>query len=120
MLKFVKRYVGAVDDGDLEDELSMYADRVDYYHNGSVDRRVIEHSLRKYYTLWPKRDYRLARVVAYSVSPRRGEITITYQVDFSLRGPKGRVKGTTQNRIVINAATSSPRIVAIRETRVRK
>jgi hypothetical protein len=59
-------------------------------------------------------------VVGYSVSPRRGEITITYNVNFSLRGEKGRAKGTTQNRIVINAATSSPRIVAIRESRARQ
>jgi hypothetical protein len=40
-------------------------------------------------------------------------------VNFSLGNGRSRVKGQTNNRLTINAATADPRIVAIEEQRVR-
>lgn len=117
--QFVVQFLRAVAKGDLKEELSLYADHVDYYGNGNLDRRLIEHSLRKYYAHWTRHDCRLSKVVGYAVSPRTAEVTVTYQVNFTLKNSKAQVKGATENRLVINAATSSPRIVAIRESRVR-
>lgn len=118
-LDYVKDYLHAVGKGDLRRELTFYADQVDYYGNGKVDRRIIEQSLRRYYLRWPHRSYSLASMIDYRLSSKRGEITVVYRVNFSLKNAHARVKGTTENTIVINAATSAPRIVAIRERRVR-
>jgi peptidoglycan hydrolase-like protein with peptidoglycan-binding domain len=118
VVKLVSHFLHAVGKGDLKDELSLYADRVDYYGKQNVDRRLIERQLRRYYAQWPSRSYKLAGVTNYQTSPRRGEITVTFQVDFTLKNDQNRVKGRTQNRIVLNAATSSPRIVSIQERRL--
>jgi hypothetical protein len=88
--------------------------------SGSVDRRIIEETLRKYYQRWPSRRYSLAGPVGYRLAPDRGEIDLTYRLNFSLANGNKQVKGQTDNRLTINAATADPRIVGIVEQRVRR
>ncbi len=116
---FVAEYLRAVGRNRLQDELHFYADHVDYFGQRMVDRRVIEQSLRKYYQHWPDRSYSLVRSVSYRLAPDRGEIVLTFLVNFSLSHGRIRVKGQTENRLTINAATEDPRIVGIEERRVR-
>jgi peptidoglycan hydrolase-like protein with peptidoglycan-binding domain len=118
--RFISQYLSAVSRNRLEDELEFYADRVDYFGNRQVDRRIVEQTLRKFYQRWPKRDYSLVRPVGYALVPSRGEIVLTYQAKFSHGNGSKRVKGQTLNRLTINAATADPRIVAIEEKRVRQ
>ncbi|MEA3213452.1 MAG: putative peptidoglycan binding domain [Chthoniobacter sp.] len=115
----VEDYLKSVSRNALENELHFYADQVDYLGNGLVDRRIIEQTLRKYYQRWPKRSYRLEQGMKYDLRSSRGEVVVTFRVDFSLKNGGRRVRGQTDNEIVINAATADPRIVAIRERRVR-
>jgi len=117
--EYVQRYLAAVSHNRLEDELHFYADRVNYLGNGWVDRRIIEHSLRKYYARWPHRSYSRIEQVAYRAVPRQGEIVVSFRVGFSLRNGGAKARGKTDNEIIINAATSDPRIVSIKEHRVR-
>jgi len=116
---FVKDYVKAIGRNHLEDELEFYADSVDYFGSGRVDRRIVEQTLRKYYLRWPHRSYKLVKPVAWQLQQNRAEIVATFRVNFSLRGSKGKAKGVTENRIIINAATADPRIVSVSERRVR-
>ena len=118
--KFVADYLDAVSRNNLQDELHFYADRVDYFGQRQVDRRIIEHSLRKYYQRWPKRHYSLQQPVRFDLVPGRAEIVVNYRSSFSLGGGHGRVRGETDNRLTINAATADPRIVSIEERRVRQ
>ena len=117
---FVTDYLRAVSRDNLQAELRFYADRVDYFANGLVDRRIIERTLRDYYKRWPKRKYTLGRVVQYAFRPTTAEIVVTFRVSFYLKDRRRTVRGDTDNRFVINAATADPRIVAIREQRVRR
>jgi len=117
--EFVRDYLEAVGENDVRSELGFYADKVGYYHNGPVDRRIIERTLRDYYQRWPKRAYSLGHAVEYSRNLKRGEITVTFRVNFSLKSRGQRIEGATDNRFIINAATTDPRIVDIQETRVR-
>lgn len=117
---YVNRYLHAVSHNDLEDELHFYADRVDYLGNGWVDRRIIEHSLRKYYARWPHRSYSRVEVFNSRAVPSAGVIVVKYRVSFSLSNGKSKARGATDNEIVINAATADPRIISIKETRVRR
>jgi hypothetical protein len=118
--EFVSNYVKAVGRDNVEEELEFYADNVDYYQNGTIDRRIIERTLRDYYKRWPDRKYRLGRTVEYARSPRTGLIAVTFQVEFDLRSRGKKVRGQTENRFVINAATADPRIISIQEQRVRR
>jgi peptidoglycan hydrolase-like protein with peptidoglycan-binding domain len=116
---YLKGYLDAMEHGDLKNEMAYFADRVNYYSNGPIDRRIVEFALRRYQAQWPSRDYKLERVLGYSRNPRTAEITVSYEVKFTLKHRGAKAQGRTLNQIVINAATAAPRIVAIRETRLR-
>ncbi len=118
--KFVTGYMDAVSHNDIRRELEFYGDRVNYYANGAVDRRIIERIVQRYYQHWPSRKYAIARTMNVGRVSSRGEIVMTFLVDFTLKNHGKVVKGQTENRITINAATSDPRIVAIEEYRVRR
>jgi hypothetical protein len=105
--------------GKLDQELAFYADRVSYYQNGDIDRRIVERTLRNYYKQWPKRKYRLGKAVEFARRPATGEILVAFRVEFTLKNGRRKVTGETLNHFVINAATTDPRIVSIREERVR-
>src|SRR5687767_2640476 len=63
---FVAEYLTAMGSNDPKNELKFYADKVNYYHNGSIDRRIIEQTLRRYHARWPSRRYTTGAAVAYS------------------------------------------------------
>jgi peptidoglycan hydrolase-like protein with peptidoglycan-binding domain len=116
---YVSRYLHAASRNRLQDELHFYADRVNYLGNGWVDRRIVEHTLGKYYARWPHRRYgRIERMSAQAI-PSRGVVVVRFRAAFQLGNGKSKARGTTDNEIVINAATRDPRIISIKETRVR-
>jgi hypothetical protein len=39
---FVAEYLTAMGSNDVKNELKFYADKVNYYHNGTIDRRIID------------------------------------------------------------------------------
>jgi len=116
---YVNSYLNAVAHNRLQDELHFYADRVNYLGNGWVDRRIIEHSLKKYYARWPHRNYSRPEDVRYRAIPSRGEIVVTFRTGFDLQNGQAKARGKTDNEIIINAATSDPRIISIQENRAR-
>lgn len=119
-IDLLKGYLSSMANGDLKREMGYFADRVDYYNNGPIDRRIIEYAQRRYQAQWPSRSYSLLKIVSQSTNPRTAEIAITYEVKFTLKHAGAKAQGVTLNQIVINAATVSPRIVGIKETRVRQ
>ncbi|MEO6784886.1 MAG: peptidoglycan-binding domain-containing protein [Chthoniobacteraceae bacterium] len=120
LLLFAKNYVRSLSSKELQEQLHFYGDRVKYFHSGTIDRRLIEHSLRDYALRWPSRHYTIGEVIDYAPLRSRGEIVLTFRVHFKLRGHGKKVEGITEDRVVINAATSDPRIISIDERRVKK
>lgn len=120
LVLFAKNYVRSLSSKRLQDQLHFYGDRVKYFHSGTIDRRLIERSLLDYARRWPSRDYTIGEVIDYAPIRGRGEIVLTFRVHFKLKGHGKKVEGITENRVVINAATSDPRIISIEERRVSK
>jgi len=117
---YLTNYLRAVSRNQLHDELHFYADRVNYLGNGWVDRRIIEHTLGKYYARWPHRSYSRIERMSTRTLPRQGVIVVDFRVGFKFENGKVKARGETDNEIVINAATSDPRIISITEKRVRR
>ncbi|EDY17244.1 Peptidoglycan-binding domain 1 protein [Chthoniobacter flavus Ellin428] len=117
---YLANYLHAVSHNQLQDELHFYADRVNYLGNGWVDRRIIEHTLGKYYARWPHRSYSRIERISTRTIPRQGVIVVDFRVAFKFENGKAKARGETDNEIVINAATSDPRIISIKERRVRR
>lgn len=120
LAKFASDYMAAMGSNDIKRQLKLYADTVDYYRNGKIDRRIVEQTLRRYQARWPRRRYTMGKEVRYSRISSRGEITMTFPVSFTLKDGKRTVKGQTDNRITIIAATVDPRISSISEQRIRR
>ena len=118
--RFATEYFNAKSSSDIKRELKFYSDKVDYYKNGQIDRRIIEQTLRGYQTRWPTRRYQMAGPIRFSQITPRGEIIMTFPVKFTLRDGTRTVRGATDNRLVISAATVDPRITSISEERIRR
>lgn len=120
LARFARDYVAAMSSNDIRRQLKFYADNVNYYSNGVIDRRIVEQTLRRYHARWPRRRYTMGRAVQYSPINARGEIVMRFPVSFTLREGRRTVKGETDNRLTISAATLDPRIASISEQRIRR
>src|SRR3954454_5427221 len=56
---FLRRFFDACQSPNPEDELGFYADRVEYYDHGVVDKEYIRNELAVYLQRWPTRKYSL-------------------------------------------------------------
>ncbi|MCA1658018.1 MAG: peptidoglycan-binding protein, partial [Verrucomicrobiaceae bacterium] len=55
--EFLRRYFDACESPNPQDELRFYADRVDYFDHGAVDKPYIQNELAVYDQRWPSRTY---------------------------------------------------------------
>lgn len=117
--KFVSDYFAAMSSNDIKRQIKFYADNVEYYRNGKIDRRIVEQTLRRYQARWPNRRYTMGSAIRYSAINSRGEIVMIFPVSFTLKDGRRTVKGSTDNRLAISAATLDPRIASISEQRIR-
>ena len=120
LARFASNYLKAMSSNDIRRQLRFYGDKVDYYRNGVIDRRIIEESLRRYHARWPSRRYTMGPNVRYSRINSRGEIVMRFAVAFTLKDGRRTVRGATDNQLAISAATLDPRIASISETRIRR
>jgi len=56
---FLRRYFDACESPNPDDELAFYADKIEYFDHGVVDRPYIKNELAVYYQRWPTRKYTL-------------------------------------------------------------
>jgi len=120
LARFASDYLAAMSSNDVKRQLKFYADEVDYYRNGQIDRRIVEQTLRRYHARWPSRSYTMGRAIRYGRITPGGEIAMTFPVSFTLKDGGRTVKGETDNRLSISAATLDPRIASISEQRIRR
>jgi hypothetical protein len=120
LAKFASEFFAAMSSNDISRQLKFYADNVNYYQNGKIDRRIVEQTLRRYQARWPNRRYTMGPAVRYSRINARGEILMTFPVTFTLKDGRRTVTGQTANQLWISAATADPRIASISEQRIRR
>ena len=116
---FLRRYFDACQSPNPEDELSFYAEKVEYFDHGVVDRPYIKNELAVYDQRWPSRKYTLGdslRVI------RTGNNTIaTIRVNFQVANTEHNrnAGGRTDNTFNLAKRGDSLQIVSIKEARVR-
>ena len=117
---FLRRYFDACQSQNPDDELRFYAERVEYYDHGTVDRNYIKNELAVYDQRWPSRKYTFGdslRVV------RNGNNTIAkIRVNFEVANIEHNRKASGRTDDTFNLAKrgDSLEIVSIKEARVRK
>ncbi|MDQ3624028.1 MAG: peptidoglycan-binding protein [Verrucomicrobiota bacterium] len=116
--QFVESYLEAAEAPSPESEISFYADQVDYFDSGRVDRQFITRDQKNYYRRWPARDFEL-------LSPPEiehvsgNEAALRFRIRYSLRGRETTARGQTENFVRLRRSESGLKIVAIRERKIQ-
>jgi peptidoglycan hydrolase-like protein with peptidoglycan-binding domain len=117
---FLRRYFDACQTPNPDDELAFFADRVEYFDHGVVDKPYIRNELAVYDQRWSSRKYTLGdslRVV------RTGNNTIAkIRVAFDLANTEHdrRANGRADDTFNLAKRGDSLEIVSIKEARVRR
>jgi hypothetical protein len=117
---FLRRYFDACQSRNPDDELAFYAERVEYFDHGAVDKPYIRNELAVYDQRWPSRKYTLGdslRIV------RTGNNTIAkIRVAFDVANTEHSrtANGRTDDTFNLAKRGDSLEIVSIKEARVRR
>jgi hypothetical protein len=116
---FVRHYFDACQAQNF-DELGFYAERVDYFDHGPVDKNYIKNELAAYYQHWPQRKYLLGSRMR--VEKRGEKIVARFRVGYNVLNPARNRKaaGKTDDTLVMARGPDSDwKIVSIQEARIR-
>ncbi len=117
---FLRRYFDACASPNPDDELAFYAERVEYYDHGPVERSYIRNELAVYDQRWPTRKYTVGD--SLRVTHNGNNTVARTRVSFEVanhernRDAKGRID-TTFN---LAKHGDSLQIVSVKEARVRR
>ena len=114
---FVRGYLQDAEAPTPEREVSHYAERVEYFDSGRVNRRFIEKDQRNYYRRWPSRDFDL--VEADLVKSGEKSATVRFRTKYQLSGRKERASGRIENVVRLTRGSDGEwKIASIRERKL--
>jgi len=114
---FVERYIAAAQAPNPDRELRFYADEVNYFDTGRVNRAHIERDQRSYYRRWPIREFRLLSAPEVTATSPDAA-TVRYRLRYVVRNGESVAKGETENFVRIARTDSGLKIVRIRERKL--
>jgi hypothetical protein len=110
---FVKAYIqsGASDTSSPVLEIAFYADHVDYFAHGLVDRDFIAKDVRDYAKRWPQRWLAINGPIEFAVVNAR-TVRATFQTSFGAANAKKAVRGVVESVLLIDIAGNQPVIIS--------
>jgi peptidoglycan hydrolase-like protein with peptidoglycan-binding domain len=106
VLAGVEKNVGA--------EAEFFADRVEYYDQGTMDREKIREDLKRYDQRWPERHFWIAGAI--NVEPQSdNRVRVTFPLGFKLRNANRNSSGKVNKTLVLERAGDDLQIVAVNE-----
>ena len=117
---FLRRYFDACQSQNPDDELTFYAEKVEYFDHGVVDRPYIKNELAVYDQRWPSRKYTLGDSLhlTHTGNNTIAKIRVNFQVANDEHNRKA--SGRTDDTFNLVKRGDSLEIVSIKEARVRK
>jgi peptidoglycan hydrolase-like protein with peptidoglycan-binding domain len=114
----VRDYVGAFVlaglDPQVGAETEFFADRVQYYDEGTIGRENIRRDLQRYAARWPERRFWLAGDIR--VEPQNGNrVRVTFPLRYELRKGAKHKSGKINKTLVLEPAGNDLEIVAVNE-----
>ena len=111
VLAGVEKNVGA--------EAEFFADRVEYYDSGTMDREKIREDIKRYDQRWPERHFWIAGTI--NVEPQSdNQVRVTFPLGFKLRNGNRNSSGKVDKTLVLERAGDDLQIVAVREVSEKK
>jgi hypothetical protein len=111
---YVGAFVLAGLDPQVGAEAAFFADRVQYYNDGMMDRGKIRQDLQRYAARWPERQFRLAGDI--TIEPQADKrVRVTFPLRYELRNGGKRSSGKVDKTLVLERAGDDLQIVAVNE-----
>ena len=111
---YVAAFVLAGLDKNVGAETEFFADRVEYYDQGVMDREKILQDLKRYDERWPQRHFWVAGKINVEVQSEN-RVRVTFPLGFKLRNGNRTVTGKTNKTLVLEPAADDLQIVAVNE-----
>ena len=111
---YVAAFVLAGLDKNVGAEAEFFADRVDYYDQGVMDREKIQQDLKRYDERWPERHFWVAGKI--NVEPQsENRVRVTFPLGFKLRNGNKQSSGKVDKTLVLEPSGDDLQIVAVNE-----
>jgi peptidoglycan hydrolase-like protein with peptidoglycan-binding domain len=111
---YVGAFVLAGLDPQVGAEAAFFADRVQYYNDGTLDREKIRADLKRYDARWPERRFWLAGDI--KVEPQsQNRVRVTFPLKYELRKGAKHSSGKVDKTLVLEPAGDDLQIVAVNE-----
>lgn len=111
---YVAAFVLAGLDKNVGAETEFFADRVEYYDSGTMDREKIREDLKRYDERWPDRHFWVAGAI--NIEPQsENRVRVTFPLGFKLRNGNKNSSGKINKTLVLEAAGDDFQIVAVSE-----
>gem|GEM_PF-699913 len=117
---FLRRYFDACQSASIQDELGFYADRVEYYDHGAVDKPYIQNELASYNQRWPSRRYTMGDSLRVVRSGNNTIVTVRVAFEVANAANNRKASGRTDDALSLAKRGDSLEIVSIKERRVRR
>lgn len=113
---FLERFVAP--DKSPDEQLAMFAERVDYYDRGIVHKEEIMRDMQRYRRQWPLREYRVSQIDLIFPDPQSDRVYVRYEVEFKVANPvkDKRISGRGMYGAVIGDIDGTPYVAAIQES----
>lgn len=111
---YVAAFVLAGLDENVGAETEFFADRVEYYDQGMMDRERIREDLKRYDARWPERQFRLAGDINIE-RQNDNRVRVTFPLKYELRNDKKHSSGKVDKTLVLERAGDDLQIVAVNE-----
>jgi peptidoglycan hydrolase-like protein with peptidoglycan-binding domain len=111
---YVAAFVLAGLDKNVGAETEFFADRVEYYDQGTMDREKIREDLKRYDERWPERHFWIAGKI--NLEPQSdNRVRVTFPLGFKLRNANRQSSGKINKTLVLEPAGEDFQIVAVNE-----
>ena len=111
---YVAAFVLAGLDKSVGAEAEFFADRVNYYDQGVMDREKIREDLKRYDERWPERHFWVAGKINVEVQSEN-RVRVTFPLGFKLRHGNKQSSGKVDKTLVLEPAGDDLQIVAVNE-----
>ena len=111
---YVAAYVLAGLDKNVGAEAEFFADRVQYYDQGVMDREKIRQDLKRYDQRWPERHFWVAGKINIELQSDN-RVRVTFPLGFKLRNGNKQSSGKVNKTLVVEPAGDDLQIVAVTE-----
>jgi peptidoglycan hydrolase-like protein with peptidoglycan-binding domain len=111
---YVAAFVLAGLDKNVGAETEFFADRVQYYDQGIMDRENIREDLKRYDERWPERHFWVAGAI--NVEPQSdNRVRVRFPLGFKLRNGNKNSSGKVDKTLVLERAGDDLQVVAVNE-----